>query len=317
VSWGILGTAWWFAIGIAVDARIRNYRKNRAARTVSPATTIGTDPVASYSRRREILIAASVALVLVAGFAIMQWNWGLGHFEKGEIGNFAFAPDGLSIVFVRSSGESSHLESFVLNSATSARISKDLPCKAFSPAYSFDGKTIAFACESKPTGLSSIFIMDATGDNLHPLFSSNSDNYDFAPRFTRDGKEIYFGRSPSFVKDTGRGGVIAPRWDVHSAGLDGMNEHALTNRHFEDFGVSFSNDGKTFVLAGDTVSGTRLHLYSIDNPGKMKKRFSLLSKMDPALRNSPMWPSLPTGEVSISWRQPRPRRTRSITTSIA
>jgi hypothetical protein len=268
VLWGVLGTLWWFAIGFAIDARIRNYRKKRAVGTELFTTTIATEPVASYSHGRELMIAASVAFVLVVASAVWQWNWRQGHFEDGEVGNFAFAPDGGSIVLVRSHGESSRLEKVILKAGTSTPIGKDLQCKASSPTFSPDGMLIAFSCESKPTGLSRILIMSADGGNLHPLFSSNSDNYDFAPRFTPDGMEIYFGRSPSFVKDTGRGGVVAPRWDVHSASLDGKNERALTNRHFEDFGVSFSSDLRKFVLASDTVSGTRVHLYSLDDLGK-------------------------------------------------
>jgi hypothetical protein len=66
---------------------------------------------------------------------------------------------------------------------------------------------IAFACESRPTGLSGILIMDADGGNVHPLFSSNSDNDDFAPHFTPDGTENLLRRLPSFVKDEGSGGA--------------------------------------------------------------------------------------------------------------
>jgi Tol biopolymer transport system component len=93
-------------------------------------------------------------------------------------------------------------------------------------------------------------------------FSSNSDNYDFAPRFTPDGTEIYFGRA---------GGAPPRRWEVYSASLDGRNERPLTDRHFEDFGVSFSGDGRNFVVAGDIGSGTRLNLYSLDDPRKNAK----------------------------------------------
>jgi hypothetical protein len=35
VFWGVLGTLWWFAIGIAIDALIRRYRENRATGTKS------------------------------------------------------------------------------------------------------------------------------------------------------------------------------------------------------------------------------------------------------------------------------------------
>jgi Tol biopolymer transport system component len=268
VLWGVLGTLWWFAIGFAIDARIRSYREQRATGTGLFPTTITADSAANHSRRREFLIAATVVVVLVVASIVRQWNGRQGHFENGEIGNFAFAPDGGSIVLVRSQGDSSRMEKVVLNSGTSTPIGKTLPCIASSPTYSPDGTRIAFTCESKATGLSRILIMDADGDNLHPLFSLNSDNCDFAPHFTPDGTEIYFGRLPSFVKDAGSGAAPSRRWDVYSASLEGKDERQLTDRHFEDWGVSFSGDGRKLVLAEDTVSGTRLHLYSLDDSSK-------------------------------------------------
>jgi len=139
---------------------------------------------------------------------------------------------------------------------------------ASSPTYSPDGTRLAVACESKATGLSRILIMDADGGNLRPLFSPDSDNYDFSPHFIPDGMRIYFGRMPSFAKDTGSGGAPSRRWDVFSASLDGKDVRPLTDRLFQDFGVSFSGDGRKFVLAGDTASGSRLHLYSLDDSSK-------------------------------------------------
>jgi Tol biopolymer transport system component len=274
--WGVLGTLWWFAIGIAIDARIRSYREKRATGTgLVPAATTANS-VAIHSRRRELLIAASTVAVLVVGSIAWQWNGWQGQFEKGEIRSFTFAPDGRSIVLVRSQSDSSRIEKVILNSGTSTPIGNKLPCMASSPTYSPDGARVAFACESKPTGLSRILIMDADGGNLHPLFSSNSDNYDFAPHFSPYGMEIYFGRLPSFIKDTGRGGAPPRKWDVYSASLDGKNERALTDRHFEDFRVSFTSDCRKFVVSGDTGSGTRLNLYSLDDPSKGATAIPLL-----------------------------------------
>jgi WD40-like Beta Propeller Repeat len=272
VAWGVLGTLWWFAIGIAIDRRIRSYRENRAGPTkLFPATT-AAHPEVIPNGRKELLIAASVVAVMVMVSVAGKWNGWQGHFDKGEIRSFSFAPGGRSIVLVRSQDDSSsRLEKITLNSGASAQVGGPLPCMASSPTYSPDGTRIAFACESKPSGLSRILIMDADGTNLHPLFSANTDNYDFAPHFAPAGNEIYFGRLPSFIKDTGSGGAPPRRWDLYSASLDGTNERPLTDRHFEDFGVSFSADGRTFVISGDVTSGTRLNLYSLDDPGRAAK----------------------------------------------
>jgi len=54
VLWGVLGTLWWYVIGIAIDARIRSYRANRAPGTeLFPATSTAKS-VAIYSRRRIV-----------------------------------------------------------------------------------------------------------------------------------------------------------------------------------------------------------------------------------------------------------------------
>ena len=267
VAWGILGTAWWFAIGGAIDRGIRSYREKRAA----PPQLFSPTAAASASipnRGKEILIALSVVSVLVLLSVAAKWNRSPGHFEKGEIRSFSFAPDGRSILLVRSLDDSSRLEKVTLNSGASAPIGNLLPCMASSPTYSPDGARVAFACESKPSGLSRILIMDVNGGDLHPLFSSNSDNFDFAPHFALGGNDIYFGRLPSFIKDPGHGGAPPRHWDLYSASLDGNNQRRLTERGFEDFGISFSADDKKFLIASDAASGTRMNLFSLDEPGK-------------------------------------------------
>jgi Tol biopolymer transport system component len=276
VLWGVLGTLWWFAIGIAIDARIRSYREKRAAGTglVSAANTPGSVPV--YSRRKEFLIAASAVLVLVVGSIAFQWNGRQGRFEKGEIRSFTFAPDGRSIMFVRSENDSSRIEKVILSSGASSPIGNKFPCIASSLTYSPDGARVAFDCADKSTGLSRILIMDADGGNPHPLFSSKSDNYDFAPHFSPDGMEIYFGRLPAFIRDTGSGGAPPRKWEVYSASLDGKNERELTDQHFEVFNVSFSSDCRKILVSGDTSSGTSLNLYSLDDPSKGATAIPLL-----------------------------------------
>jgi Tol biopolymer transport system component len=273
IVWGVLGTLWWFAIGIAIDRRVRSYRENRAGPTTLFSATTAASPVANPGK--ELLIASGVVAFILLASVAGKWKGSQGRFEKGEIRGFSFSPDGQSIVFVRSQGDSSHLEKVTLNSGTSAPIGNALPCMASSPTYSSDGARIGFACETKSGGLSSILIVDADGRNLHPLFSSNSDNSDFAPHFTPQGNEIYFGRVPSFMKDAGFGGRPPRRWDLYSASLDGHNPRKLTDRNFEQFGVSFSADGKMFVISGGVAEGSRLSLYSLDDPGMTAHAISL------------------------------------------
>jgi len=279
ILWGVLGTLWWFLIGFAIDARIRSRRKKRAVETQQVPATAAANSEANYSRGRELLIAVSAVAVVVAASTAWQWNGRQGHFDNGEIGQFAFAPDGRSIVLVRSQGDSSLIENVDLVSGTSAPIGKAIPCMAHSTTFSPDGKQIAFVCMSKPGDPSHILIMDADGANLHPLFPSNPDDYDFAPHFTPDGKQIYFARSG--------GDATSWRWDVYSASLDGKNERPLTDRDFEFARISFSGDGRKFVTWGGTGPGDRLSLYSLDDPSKGE------ITIQPLIPNRPRKPIIP------------------------
>jgi Tol biopolymer transport system component len=266
VLWGALGTLWWYAIGYAIDARIRNYRKKHGKGTEQVASTTTGKIEFSASRKKELLIVASaVALVIVSSLA-WQWNGRQGSFDKGKIGNFAFGPGERTIVLVRSQGNSSQIESVALASGTSAPVGMLIPCTASSPTYSPDGKQIAFVCGSNSNEHSRNLIMDADGSNLHPLFPSKLDHDDFAPDFTSNGNEICFARSSPYAMGTGGYLATPTTWDVYSATIDGTNERPLTNRHFELFGLAFSGNGRKLIVSGDTGTGTRLNLYSLDDP---------------------------------------------------
>jgi Tol biopolymer transport system component len=266
VLWGALGTLWWYGIGYAIDVRIRRYREQRA-KTAEASPTPATDNIdAKGSRKKELLISMGlVAAVCIASLA-WQWNGRQGSYNKGKIGNFAFAPDGRSVVLIRTEGNSSQIESVALASGVSATIGKPVGCIAVSLTYSLDGKRIAFVCVGDSNEHSRIMIVDADGSNLHPLFPSKLDHDDFEPHFTGDGREIYFARSSSYEAGTGSYPSTPTTWDVYSATLDGRNERAVTNRHFDLFRLAFSADDRKLVVFGDSGGGTRLNLYSLDEP---------------------------------------------------
>jgi Tol biopolymer transport system component len=266
--WGLLGTLWWYLIGLAIDTRIRRYRERRAIENQQSLTTANADTTCKNCRRTEVLIAASAVGVLIVVSLAWAWNGSQGHFEKGKIGNLAFSPDSRSIVLVRSKGESSTIEEVDLASRKSTPIKTAIPCIVFSPTYSPDGKKIAFACRTNSDDHSRVFITDSDGRNLHPLFSSDLNSYDFAPHFTSEGRDLYFARSVSSTTVAGSVAPVRQSWDVYSASIDGKSERPITDRHFRLFGISFSGDGRKLVVSGDVSSGTQIYLYSMDEPDK-------------------------------------------------
>ncbi len=122
-------------------------------------------------------------------------------------------------------------------------------------------------CEGNSAEHSRVQIMDSDGSNIHPLFSTKIDRDDFAPHFTPDGKEIYFARSSPFAADVASEPAGLRTWDLYSATVDGKNERPLTNQLFGFFRLALSIDGRKLILTEDTAGGTRLRLYSLDDPG--------------------------------------------------
>ena len=266
--WGVLGTLWWYLIGLAIDARIRSHRESRAMEAQQGLTTANHETTGMNYRRAELLIAFStVGLMIIASLA-WAWNGAQGHFEKGKIGNLAFSPDSRLIVLVRSKGDLSTIEKVDLASNTSTPIKTAIPCTASSPTYSPDGKQIALVCRNNADNHSRIFLMDADGGNFHPLCSANSDSYDFAPHYSSDGETLFFARIESFVPVAGISAPVRQNWDAYSASIDGREERQVTDRHFKFFGVTFSGDGRKLVVSGDDSSGVQIYVYSTDEQVK-------------------------------------------------
>jgi len=266
--WGLLGTLWWYLIGLAIDARIRSHRESRAMETQKGPTVASDKATGTNYRRVELLIAASTVGVLIVASLAWAWNGAQGHFEKGKIGNLAFSPDTRSIVLVRSKGDSSAIEKVDLASKTSTPIKTAIPCTASSPTYSPDGRQIALVCGNNADNHSRIFLMDADGGNFHPLFSANLDSYDFAPHYSSDGERLFFARIVSFAPVAGIRAPVRQDWDAYSASIDGREERPVTDRHFKFFGISFSGDGRKLVVSGDVSSGVQIYVYSIDEQDK-------------------------------------------------
>ena len=282
--WGFLGTLWWYLIGLVIDGRIRSYRETLVRKFQQGPTAAEAKVKGNNFRRTELLIAAGTVGVLIVASLAWAWTGAQGHFEKGEIASLAFSPDARSIVLVRAKGNSSAMKKIDLDSKISTPFRIPIPCIAASPAYSPDGKQLAFACESNADEHLHIFIVDADGGNLHPLFSSNPDGYDFAPHFSPDGNELYFARAVSLAAVAGSGAPDRRSWDLYSASLDGTKARQLTDRHFELWGVSYSNDGRMLVISGDVASGARIYLYSINDPAKGE------IEIHPVVPNGPQLP---------------------------
>jgi dipeptidyl aminopeptidase/acylaminoacyl peptidase len=109
-----------------------------------------------------------------------------------EHGNVAFdiAPDGEHVVFVAADANLYllHMQSLQVQQLTKAK------GKQFTPAFSPDGKSIAYAAAEADTKGKALFVRSLDGKQVRQL-TDGANVSDFGPSYSPDGSKIVFGRA--------------------------------------------------------------------------------------------------------------------------
>ncbi len=129
-----------------------------------------------------------------------------------------------------------------------------------SPAYSPDGRTIAFSSKSDPGSApaSHIFLMNADGSGVRALTSG--EDYDSNPSFSPNGKQVVFDRA---VGSTSR------KTDIYVVNVDGSGVRQLTSGPGNDSEPTFAPNGKWIAFTSDRdhdVRSDRSDIFSM-RPG--------------------------------------------------
>ncbi|MGZ6671944.1 MAG: hypothetical protein ACXVFM_06295 [Solirubrobacteraceae bacterium] len=153
------------------------------------------------------------------------------------------------------------------------------------PSYSPDGTQIAFRGDldlAEPTGDEEIFVMNADGTNVRRL-TSNAD-FDSAPSWSPDGKQILFERAPA---GTFTPGTEAQEKDIYVMRADGTHVRRLTDSPGLDEGPEFSPDGTK--IAFSSARDGQQEIYVMDADGANPRRLT----DNPSRDESPDWQALP------------------------
>jgi TolB protein len=157
----------------------------------------------------------------------------------------AWSPDGKQIAFT--SRRDGNNEIYMMPapaagapaaaSSTWVRLT-DNPADDFAPAWSPDGKQIAFVSDrDQKQGVYDIYIMQVEGSNVRRLTSDTA--IDYSPAWSPDGKRLAF-RSH-------HGGPA----DIYVIHVDGSGLQDLTNNPAEDWAPSWSPDGALIAFQTD------------------------------------------------------------------
>ena len=136
------------------------------------------------------------------------------------------------------------------------------------PSWSPDGKRIAFASsrvafDGKIPQSLEIYVMDADGGNQQRLTDSPLFD-DRHPSWSPDGKRIVFGARREDHFET----KFAITYEIYVMDADGGNQQRLTENRKNDWGPSWSPDGKRIVFASDRKGDlVNIEIYVMDADG--------------------------------------------------
>jgi TolB protein len=226
------------------------------------------------------------------------------------------SPDGKRIAFVVVNKEGKKADIYVMNADGSKRkpiLESDANSVAFAPAWSPDGKKIAYSTfkieEGKPPEETSVMVMDADGknskrlaDGMLPSWSPDGKKIvytvlklgkGFEPRLNvmdadgKNAKKLIDGRAMLGVYSpdgkrlvyTGAPEGENPKPSIHIADADGSNAKQLTKEEkIFDFGARWSADGKriyfTRMVDGEGGPPKSAAIYVMDADGKNAKKLS-------------------------------------------
>lgn len=186
---------------------------------------------------------------------------------SGRISGLAVSPDGRSMVFTYEEGGSAFLYEVSVETGKATRLTNATTGEETSPAFSPDGKQVAYIYWPGKGARSRIVIVDADGSNLRQW--SPSAVADLSPVLSPDRKTIVFSRSEFYGRYSPIAQAHPHEWDFYASNLDGTNVRQLTSERFYMVSpASISPDGQSMIVVTEGLeSGAHMTIYPVIHPG--------------------------------------------------
>jgi Tol biopolymer transport system component len=189
---------------------------------------------------------------------------------SGQIASVAISPDSKLVAVEFRKGNNSFIYKIPVDTGVATRLTEAKDGQESSPAFSPDGKRIAYTYWPADHRSSRIVIINADGSD--PRQWSPSGANDFSPVFSPDNKTIVFARSGYYGSYSPIAQPHHHDWNFYAASLDGTNVRQLTNDHFYMVSaVSVSPDGQTMLFVSSEEHGDVIEVRSLEEPAKPKQ----------------------------------------------
>jgi Tol biopolymer transport system component len=206
------------------------------------------------------------ALAGVPLLLVLTWMSN-GASSSGRVRSVTVSPDGKLVAFDFEKGSNSFIYKIAVDTGVTAKLTGAKDGEESSPAFSPDGKRIAYTYWPADHRRSRIVIVNVDGSD--PRQWSPSAVNDFSPVFSPDAKTIVFSRSGYYGGSSPIAQTHPHAWNFYASDLDGTNLRQLTNENFYMASpASISPDGKNMVIVTESLHSSRqICIYSLDTTG--------------------------------------------------
>ncbi len=187
--------------------------------------------------------------------------------SSGQIRSVAVSRDGKLVAVDFGKDGTSFIYKIRVETGIATRLTDAKAGAESGPAFSPDGKRIAYFYSPSNGAHSTIVIGNVDGSDLHSWPSSTGNDY--WPVFSPDNKTIIFSRSGFYGSYSPIAQPHPHAWSFYASDLDATNVRELTSESFYMASpASVSPDGKSMVVVTEGLdTPTQIAVYSIEHQG--------------------------------------------------
>jgi Tol biopolymer transport system component len=198
-------------------------------------------------------------------FLLLPMDW--SGTSSGQMRSVSLSPDGKIVAVEFKKSSTAFIYKVSVDTGNATRLTTAKAGYESSPAFSADGKRVAFTYWPEGGSHAGIVLVNIDGSGIQQW--SPTEVTAFSPVLSADNKTIVFGRAGYYGSYSPIAQPHLHAWRFYASDLDGSNVRQLTSESFYNAGpASVSPDGKSMaVMTEGFDAGQQIAIYSLARLG--------------------------------------------------